>query len=170
MTLLTEYLNNQPGRNEFSSGNFLLDNYIKYQAGQDTRKKLSACFILRDPSSNQIKGYYTLSNNSLPAEVFPDKFRLQFPGSYISIPTTLLGRLAVDKAYQGKGIGKLLLIDALKRSYLVSNTIGSFAVVVDAVSEEAGQFYNKYGFIRLPDSGKLFLPMKTVRQLFESQS
>jgi predicted GNAT family N-acyltransferase len=167
MTLLTEHLNHQHKRNDFSCSNLLLDNYLKYQAGQDARKKLSACFVLSDPSSNQIKGYYTLSNSSLPSEVFPEKFRLHLPGSYISIPTTLLGRLAVDKTQQGKGTGKLLLIDALRRSYLVSNTIGSFAVVVDAVSEEAGQFYNKYGFIRLPDSGKLFIPMKTVRQLFE---
>ena len=167
MTLLTELLNNQHERSDFSCGNQLLDNYLKYQAGQDNRKKLSACFVLCDHSTNQIKGYYTLSNSSLPAELFPEKLRLHFPGSYHSIPTTLLGRLAVDKTHQGKGTGKLLLIDALRRSYLVSDTVGSFAVVVDAISEEAGQFYDKYGFIRLPDSGKLFIPMKTIRQVFE---
>lgn len=167
MLLLTELLHHQHERNNFSCGNSLLDNYLKYQAGQDSRKKLSACFILSDPSSNQVKGYYTLSNSSVPAEVFPEKFRRHFPGSYNSIPATLLGRLAVDIAFQGKGTGKLLLIDALKRSYIVSKTIGSFAVVVDPVSEEAVEFYNKYGFIRLPDSGKMFLPMKIVRQLFE---
>lgn len=167
MNLLTEHLNQQHVRNNFSCGNLLLDNYLKYQAGQDTRKKLSACFVLCDHSTNQIKGYYTLSNSSLPAELFPEKLRLHFPGSYHSIPTTLLGRLAVDKTHQGKGTGKLLLIDALRRSYLVSDTVGSFAVVVDAISEEAGQFYDKYGFIRLPDSGKLFIPMKTIRQVFE---
>jgi GNAT superfamily N-acetyltransferase len=167
MNLLTEPLNHLHKRNDFSCGNLLLDNYLKYQAGQDTRKKLSACFILSDHTTHQIKGYYTLSNSSLPAELFPEKLRLHFPGSYMSIPAILLGRLAVDKTRQGKGTGRLLLIDALRRSYLVSESIGSFAVVVDAISEEAGQFYDKFGFIRLPDSGKLFIPMKTVKHLFE---
>jgi hypothetical protein len=60
-----------------------------------------------------------------------------------------------------------LLIDALKRSYEISKTIGSFAVVVDPIDQDAEDFYVKYGFIKLPDSGKMFLPMKTINQLFE---
>jgi hypothetical protein len=73
-----------------------------------------------------------------------------------------MGRLAVDTRFQGIGLGKLLLIDALFRSYEISKSIGSFAVVVDPLNEEAERFYPKYGFILLPDSCKMFLPMKTV--------
>jgi ribosomal protein S18 acetylase RimI-like enzyme len=78
-----------------------------------------------------------------------------------------LGRLAVDKTMTGKGFGKKLLIDALRRSYEASWSIGSLAVVVDTVNDPARSFYRKYGFIDLPDGAKMFLPMKTIAQLFE---
>jgi len=109
---------------------------------------------------------YTLSNNSIPLSHFSKKIQSKLPESYTSIPTTLLGRLAVDKKYQGKGIGKILLIDALKRSFTYSQEIGSFAVVVDPVDNDARKFYEKYDFICLPDSNKMFLSIKTLEELF----
>ena len=67
----------------------------------------------------------------------------------------------------GKGIGELLLMDALKRSFDVAvGSIGSMAIIVDAIDEHAKGFYEKYGFIYLSDSGKMFLPMRTVSMLF----
>lgn len=78
-----------------------------------------------------------------------------------------LGRLAIDKDFQGKGIGRILLIDALKRCFDTSVSIGAFAVIVDPLDNEAEMFYEKYGFVKLPDSGKMFLPMKTIKELFE---
>jgi len=167
MILLTEYLTVLHNKKEFSSGKILLDNYLKRQASQDIKRKSSACFVLPDTKLNLIKGYYTLSNNIIPSELIPDNFKIRLPGSYSSIPATLLGRLAVDYRYQERGIGKLLLIDALKRSFIISKSIGSFAVVVDPLDEEAEGFYYKYGFIKLPDSGKMFLLMKVINQLFE---
>ena len=79
----------------------------------------------------------------------------------------MLGRLAIDKKYQGEGIGKVLLIDALKRSYSISKEIGSFCVVVDPIDEEAKRFYKKFDFIELPDSRKMFIATKTLSELFE---
>ena len=77
----------------------------------------------------------------------------------------MYGRLAVDKRFQGKGIGRILLIDALKRSYEISESIGSFAVVVDPIDDDAIKFYEKFGFIKLPDSGKMFIAMQTLKEL-----
>ena len=88
------------------------------------------------------------------------------PGAYDLLPVTLLGRLASDEKYKGAGLGKLLLVDALKRSCEVSRFIGSMAVVVDPIDKDAVPFYAKYGFVVLPDSKKMFLPMKTIEQLF----
>jgi GNAT superfamily N-acetyltransferase len=167
MNQVSELLSSDHRRSEFSCGNEWLDDYLQKQANQDVKRKLSACFILNDKETNLIKGYYTLSNNSIPQESIPIQIQKELPKSYKSIPTTLLGRLAVDSRFQGQGVGKLLLIDALKRSYEISKTIGSFAVVVDPVDQEADNFYSKYGFIKLPDSGKMFLPMRTINQLFE---
>ncbi len=90
----------------------------------------------------------------------------KLPESYTSVPATLLGRLAIDIKYQGKGFGEVLLIDMLKRSYDISKEIGSFAVVVNPIDEEAERFYEKYSFIKLPDSGKIIIAVRTLKELF----
>jgi len=166
MSQISEPLNSTHEKSAFSCGKEMLDDYLHKQANQDVKRKLAACFVIRDGQTDLLKGYYTLSNNSIPLEVIPDEIRKKLPKSYKTIPTTLLGRLAIDHNYQGQGIGKLLLIDALKRSYELSKAIGSFAVIVDPLDSEAEHFYEKYGFIKLPDSKKMFLPIKTIEQLF----
>jgi predicted N-acetyltransferase YhbS len=85
----------------------------------------------------------------------------------LTIPTVLLGRLAVDINFQKMKTGKLLLTDALKRSCDISKSLGTFAVVVDPIYDGVREFYSKYGFISLVDTGKMFIPMNTVKQLFE---
>lgn len=166
MKQLSEPLQSKHKKSDFSCGKELLDNYIQKQANQDIKRKLAVCFVVCVTKTNAIKGYYTLSNNSIPINTIPEYLRKKLPRSYKNIPTTLLGRLAIDNHFQGKGIGKLLLVDALKRSFEISKTLGSFAVVVDPIDVEAEKFYLKYGFIQLPDSKKMFLPMKTIVQLF----
>lgn len=167
MSQISEPLNSKHKKSDFSCGKEMLDNYLHKQANQDIKRKLSVCFVIKEVETDLIKGYYTLSNNSIPLEFVPNEIRKKLPRSYEVIPTTLLGRLAIDNKFQGQGIGKLILVDALKRSYELSKTIGSFAVVVDPIDKDAERFYDKYGFIKLPDSGKMFLPMKTIGQLFE---
>ena len=153
-------------KKDFDCGKDLLNRYIQKQASQDVKKKLSACFVLVE-KEQKVLGYYTLSNSGIPKESLPEKFAQKLPKSYSEIPATLLGRLAIDKSVKGQGLGELLLIDALKRSYTISkNEIGSIAVIVDPIDEEALHFYKKYGFIGL-DSGKIFIPMKTIARLFE---
>jgi len=163
---LTELLNSTHNRKEFSCGKITLDNYIYFQANQDVKRNLSACFVWNDYQTNRIKGYYTLSNNSIPLDIISENVRKKIPPAYSSIPTTLLGRLAIDSLYQGQNAGKLLLIDALKRSYELSKSLGSFAVIVNPLDDTARTFYNKFGFISLIDSQKMFLPMNTIKQLF----
>mgnify|MGYP006296798703 CR=1 FL=1 len=166
MKYLTEPLAPEYDKGSFSCGKDLLDNYLWRQAKQDVKRKLSACFVMIDRESSLISGYYTLSGNSIPNELIPETFRKKLPGSYVSVPAILLGRLAIDKKFQGRGLGKVLLIDALRRSHDASHAIGAFAVVVDPIDTEAERFYAKYGFIKLHTSGKMFIPMKTVMDLF----
>jgi len=164
---MIELLNKKHNRKDFDCGKELLNNYLKNQAGQDVKRKLSACFVLAEKETNNITGHYTLSNSSIPLSSFPEYIQKKLPKSYVSIPAFLLGRLAIDTRFQGKGIGKILLIDALKRSYEISKEIGSFAIVVDPIDEEAEKFYRKYDFIKLPDSGKMFIATKTLKGLFD---
>lgn len=162
----TRPLKSNHNRNAFDCGYDLLNNYLKRQANQDVKRNLSICFVLTD-ESEIVKGYYTLSNTSINRKYLPGSVTKKLPISYDVLPATLLGRLAIDKSEKGKGFGELLLIDALKRSHDVAyDSLGSLAVIVDPINEKAKAFYEKYGFIDLPDCGKMFLPMKTIGQLF----
>ncbi|MDD4192846.1 MAG: GNAT family N-acetyltransferase [Mangrovibacterium sp.] len=166
MNLKISLLESSHNRTGFNCGKELLDHYIKQQAGQDVRRKLSVCFVLSN-EDREVKGYYTLSNSSIPRHEIPEKFLRRLPGSYANIPVTLLGRLAVDRSVSGKGVGEYLLMDALSESYRVSKyTIGSMAIIVDPIDDQAVSFYEKYGFIRLPGNGKMFLPMNAVSKIF----
>lgn len=164
---MIELLNKKHNLKNFDCGKELLNSYLKNQAGQDVKRKLSACFVLNDVETNIVKGYYTLSNNSIPLVNFSERIQKRLTKSYISIPATLLGRLAIDLKYQGIGIGRILLIDALKRSYGISKEIGSFGVIVDPIDKDAERFYEKYDFIKLPDSRKMFIATQTLKELFE---
>ena len=113
-------------------------------------------------------GFYTLTQDNIASEDLPTELikRLNLP-RYERIGASLLGRLARDLAYKGKGVGELLLVDALKRSLAMSRQIASAAVVVDAKDEKAHKFYQDFGFIPFPESQKLlFLPMITIEQIY----
>ncbi len=166
MSYITVVLHPSFNKAGFSCGKNMLDDYLHKQAGQDIKRKLCAVFVLLHEKTT-IKGYYSLSNNSIPRESVPTEIMNKMPKSYTNLPTTLLGRLAIDKNFMRLGLGELLLLDALKRSLdVTTNSIGSIAVVVDPLDKEATDFYFKYGFIKLPDSGRMFLPMKTIAKLF----
>jgi GNAT superfamily N-acetyltransferase len=149
-------------RSGFSSGVEALDRYFHTQAGQDQRRRIAACFVLVDPSTYVVAGYYTLSSYAATAATLPDAMKKRLP-RYGQIPCTLLGRLAVDHRYRSRGLGGHLLADALQRALRHSREVASWAVVVDAKDLPAAAFYRKFGFIEMPSaSGRLFLPMHTI--------
>jgi ribosomal protein S18 acetylase RimI-like enzyme len=151
-------------RKDFICDEDSLTEYIKKQVNQDIRKRLATCFVAIDNKQNVI-GYYTLTSESLGRELIPEKYLKQVPKNY-NAPVILLGRLARDITTKGTGLGEHLLLDALFRSYNLSNeSVGAMAVVVDPINEKAIEFYKKYGFEQLPDSEKMFLPMKVIEQL-----
>ena len=165
MSYLTVPLQTRHKKKDFDCGKPSLNRYLHEQAKQDVKRMLAACFILANDQYH-VQGYYTLSNASIPRELLPEDVKSKMPPSYKDLPATLMGRLAIDLNYKGQGVGKLLLVDALRRSRATSYTIGSIAVIVDPLDEEAENFYFKYGFIKLPDSGKMFLAMGTIATLF----
>lgn len=113
-----------------------------------------------------VAGYYSLSATGVPVNDLPPETAARFP-RYPLLPATLLGRLAVDRAHQGRKLGEFLLADALHRSLDQSTSIGSIAVVVDAIDDQARAFYEHFEFLALPDQPRrLFLPMATIAGLF----
>lgn len=164
MSYITVPLDASHNKENFNCGKPLLNSYLHKQAKQDVKRRLSACFIL--PDGKEIKGYYTLSTASVEKRMLPQEIIKKLPPSYNDLPAILLGRLAINRSYQGQGLGELILMDALKRSYFASMQVGSMAVIVDPLDEEAVRFYKQYDFILLSDSGKMFLPMATIVSLF----
>ena len=153
-------------RSKFHCEEESLTDYIKKQVSQDIKKNLAACFVAPN-EDNQIVGYYTLTSESLGRDLLPEQYQKKVPGNY-NAPVTLLGRLARDISQKGTDIGEFLLIDALNRSYKISKeSVGSMAVVVYPLNKYAVDFYTKYGFELLPDSGKMFIPMKVIEKLFK---
>lgn len=163
-TLGVEALGIQHDRSKFKCGAEPLDRYFQMQAGQDARKNMAAPFVLMLPDG-AIAGYYTLSAMSIVLAELPLEITRKLP-RYPHVPATLLGRLAVDRRYQGKGYGRFLLADALFKS--LKSEIASFAVIVDALDERARHFYELEGFLHLPDQPRrLFLPMADIENLFK---
>lgn len=164
MSVRIELLNSALNKKDFRCGKEMLDNYLHSQASQDVKRKLCVVFAMFEHTT--VKGYYTLSSASIPAESMPEAVKKKMPRSYEALPVTLLGRLAIDVKFKGQGLGGIILLDALKRSFDTANkSLGSIGVIVDPLDDGAIAFYEKFGFILLPDSGKMFLPMADIAQL-----
>ena len=151
-------------RTNFACGVEQLDIYLKNQARQDARRRVAAPFVLIEKKSSAIAGYYTLSSTSIQFLELPIEITKKLP-KYPLVPATLLGRLAVDKNHRQKGLGEMLLMDALYRS--LRSEIATIAVVVDAKDDAARSFYEHYNFICFPNlSHRLFLLMETIAKMF----
>jgi GNAT superfamily N-acetyltransferase len=154
-------------RNGFSCGIDSLDRYLRTQASQDIRRKANGVFILVESEQPQtVLGYYTLCATGVPQGDVPVAARKHIP-RYPLVSATLVGRLAVSVERQGERLGAILLADAVHRAYASASTIGSSMLVVDAISERAAAFYEGNGFVRLPDSMRLVLPMHIIEKLLE---
>ena len=153
-------LNDAHDRNGFTCGVESLDRYLKLEAGQDVRRKANAVFVLsRDAEPDRVFGYYTLCAMAVSQGEVPEAARKHVP-RYPLVSCTLIGRLAVAKDQQGQRLGSVLLADALQRAFESANTVGSSMVIVDALEEAAAGFYAAHGFVRLPDSLRLVMPMR----------
>jgi predicted GNAT family N-acyltransferase len=158
-------LNEQHDRAGFTCGVESLDRYLKTQAGQDVRRKANAVFILSEIGEPaRILGYYTLCAMAVAQGDVPEAARKHVP-RYPLVSATLIGRLAVVKDRQGQRLGPVLLADALARAFASASTVGSSMVIVDALDESAAGFYAAHGFVRLPDSLRLVLPMRLAGEV-----
>jgi ribosomal protein S18 acetylase RimI-like enzyme len=160
--LVIEPLNPTHGRTGFQCGVEALDRYLKKQAKQDIKRRISRVFVAtKSDNPKTVIGYYTLSTLSIELNQLPEKRVRKLPKH--PVPAALIGRLAVSNPAQGQGVGKMLLADAIKRTLVVSDQIAIYAMVVDAINDNAKKFYEQFGFSRLSDdSPRLFLPLKSI--------
>ena len=94
------------------------------------------------PDGKTVVGYYTLSQHSVELDAIPDRLAAKLP-NHPFVPATLIGRLAVSNEFRGRGLGELLLMDALNRCLSGSKQVASAVVIVDAKDDRAAAFYKK---------------------------
>ncbi len=158
-------LDDHHNRAGFTCGVERLDSYLQTQAGQDVRRHANGVFVLVDKAdSGRVLGYHTLCATALAPGDVPEAARKHIP-RYPLVSATLIGRLAVATDRQGQRLGAVLLADALRRALASAETVGSSMIVVDALDEGAAAFYAAHGFVRLPESLRLVLPMRAVERL-----
>jgi GNAT superfamily N-acetyltransferase len=113
-----------------------LARYLQTQATQDVRRHIANCFVASPLQSNAVAGYTTLSAASIPMTGLPAEQARKLP-RYPVLPAALIGRLAVDRRYQGRQLGAALLFDAIARAIRADAAV--FALVVDAKDETAAR-------------------------------
>lgn len=148
-------------RSGFACGIEDLDRYLRAQAGQDTRKRVTACFVACPKGEQAVAGYYTLAATSVALTDLPPDLIRRLP-RYPAVPATLLGRLAVDCRHRGRRLGELMLFDAFSRT--LRSEIATFALLVDAKDDAARAFYQRYRFMPLTGR-RLFLPLAEIAKL-----
>jgi hypothetical protein len=159
-------LDKKHDREPFNCGVEPLNRYLKQQARQDLDKHVAAPFVLVEPDSTVVRGYYTLSASVMALNDLPESQKKKLP-RYAQLPVTMIGRLARDKSINAKGVGEFLLMDALARSLEHASQIAAMAVVVDAKDHVAEGFYRHFDFLPFQQTPRrLFLPMHQIAALF----
>ena len=130
----------------FESGVANLDEWLKRRARRNEADGASRTFVLCE--GPRVVGYYSLAAGSVLHTAATGKVRRNMPDP---VPALLLARLAVDRAWHGKGLGADLLSDAVSRAIGAAETIGVRAILVHAISDEAKAFYEKHGFVMAGD-------------------
>lgn len=151
-------LNVRHNLSDFDCGEPALNDWLHHRALKN-ESRFSRTYVVCD--GKRVVAYFSILVGSVERAAVPGKIRRNAPDS---IPVSIIGRLAVDKGYSGRGLGADILSDALRRIAIASQSIGMGAVLVQAKDERAKQFYQKHAeFIEYPaDSRTLFLPIDTL--------
>jgi|SRR5436853_289981 len=140
-----EKLNASHDLSQFGCGEPLLDDWLRQRALKNDESGASRTYVVC--AGEKVVGYYALAVGAVAHAVAPGRVRRNMPDP---IPVMMMGRLAVDKNYQRRGIGPALLRDAILRTLQAADIAGIRAILVHAISERARQFYEDCGFIASP--------------------
>lgn len=141
-------------RQNFDCGQDEINTYIKNFANQHTKKNIAKIHILIDENNpNQIIGFYSLSNTELVMKIkgYPNK-----------IPAILIGKIGVDKQFQGQGLSKVLLSHALDKVKTLGLDTGIAFVIIDAKTDELANYYQRFGFLPTNIPHRLIMSIKTI--------
>src|SRR5215471_4549409 len=138
-----EALSSVHNRVSFHCGDEALDRYFQTQVTQGVRRRITNCFVVLEVATGEVAAYYTLSAASIPLVDLPADEAKRLP-RYPTVPAVRIGRLAVDQRFQRRGLGELMLMNAVHRT--AQDAAAAFALLVDAKNDQVAAFYQRYGF------------------------
>ena len=148
----------------FDSGEPVLDDWLGRRARPNQVSGASRTYVVCE--GKRVVAFYALASGAIAQAAVPGRFRRNMPDP---IPVVVLARLAVDRNYQGRGLGRALFRDAARRVANAADTIGIRGIVVHAISEEARKFYIALGFDPCPaEALTLVVTLQDVRATLES--
>lgn len=124
-----------------------LNSWLIERALANEHNGASRCFVVCQGEGKRVIGYYCLAQGAIGHDEVSSKLRKNMPNP---LPVTILGRLAIDQEFAGQGLGRALLKDAILRAKAAAQIAASRGVLVQALDEEAANFYLKFGFLRSP--------------------
>ena len=153
-------------RATFDCGQPDLNRYLTQTASQHEKRNITRTFC--GIQGGVIVGYFSLTNAVVDVSAITPETLKRYRLPTHSLPVVRLGRLAIDAGFQRKGLGKLLLIEAMSRVRAVAESSGCVGLIVDAKDEEAASFYAAFGFQPAPESPLLlFMPLPEIQELFK---
>ena len=166
----------QHDRGSFACGIPRLDNFLKRSARKQQAGNFTKVWVATWEGQSEIAGYYALNAHRLEADSLPPGLTRSAP-SHGGIPAVYLSMIAVSLRHQGKGLGKILLVDALKRAVTVADQIGLKTVVLDVIEDGGPEitgkrtmFYIASGFVPLPDQpSRMIISVETIRRAMHSR-
>lgn len=134
---------------KFHCGSPALDEYIRRCASQEVRRNVARVFVaMLENDPRRLAGFFALSAGSVGCADLPESLAKKLPR--YPVPVAMMGRLAVDIDFQGKGLGSILLADACQKVARASTTLAVAGIVVEAKNDAAASFYRYFGFVNLP--------------------
>jgi GNAT superfamily N-acetyltransferase len=131
----------------FECGEATLDDWLRHRAWNNMQSAASRTYVACVADTQSIAGYFALSMGQILAHETTGAMRRNMPHT---IPAVIMGRLAIDRAWQARGLGRALLADAVRRALRASAEVSARLVIVHAISPAAAAFYLHHGFVRLP--------------------
>lgn len=158
MNVQIALLAKQHNRAEFCCGDEEMDDFVHHFLAQQVRAGETTCYVLEDDQTYAMIGFFTLNPLSIPKNDLPEGKRLAYPEASVY----LLGRLAVDRRYQGMGYGALMVREAVSLLH-GQNVPRGLGLLTELKNDQLKEFYSRLGFIQIEPnraSGRIrmFLP------------
>jgi GNAT superfamily N-acetyltransferase len=164
-------------RTSFCSGVSSIDNFLKLTAKKQQNADMVRVRVMMDETSARVLGYYVLNAHSIDAGELPDEIGRKAP-QHRHVPATYVSMIGVDLSMQGKGLGFILLANALRQILKAAELVATAVVILDILDDgdqaaigKRLRYYKRFGFLELPvKKGRMFLPMALARKVADQLS